>query len=114
MKKYIFLLFLIITKLSFSQEKQSEIVINPHYSLQFPASDMAKDYGISSGVGFDFLKFTIESININSFVFIMQNANGLFRKLSNFTPNFLQNLITFFINFLYFSLLFLLRFLYRF
>ena len=58
MKIYIFLLFLIITKLSFSQEKQSEIVINPHYSLQFPASDMAKDYGISSGVGFDFLKFT--------------------------------------------------------
>lgn len=33
-------------------------IINPHYSLQHAALDMADNYGMSSGLGLDFLKIT--------------------------------------------------------
>lgn len=43
---------------SFAQKEDPVIIINPHYSLQFPALDMADKFGYSSGLGFDFMKIT--------------------------------------------------------
>ena len=43
---------------SIAQKEDPVIIINPHYSLQFPALDMADKFGFSSGLGFDFIKIS--------------------------------------------------------
>ena len=59
LKKSILLLALFFCSFNSSAQKEDPvIIINPHYSLQFPALDMADKFGYSSGLGFDFIKIS--------------------------------------------------------
>ena len=58
MKKSVFILTYLCINSLFAQSNDPVTIINPHYSLQQAALDMADNYGMSSGLGLDFIKIT--------------------------------------------------------
>ena len=58
MKKSIFILIYLCINSLFAQSNDPVTIINPHYSLQQSGLDMADDYGMSSGLGLDFMQIT--------------------------------------------------------
>ena len=59
MKKSVFILIYFCINSLFAQSNDPVNIINPHYSLQQAALDMADNYGISSGLGLDFMKINV-------------------------------------------------------
>ena len=58
MKKSIFILIYLCINSLFAQSNDPVTIINPHYSLQQSGLDLADDYGMSSGLGLDFMQIT--------------------------------------------------------
>ena len=62
MKKSVFILIYLCINSLFAQSNDPVTIINPHYSLQQAALDMADKYGMSSGLGLDFIKITRKTL----------------------------------------------------
>ena len=58
MNKSVFILIFFCINTLFAQSNDPATIINPHYSLQQAALDMADKYGMSSGLGLDFIQIT--------------------------------------------------------
>ena len=58
MNKSVFILIFFCINSLFAQSNDPVTIINPHYSLQQAALDMADKYGMSSGLGLDFIQIT--------------------------------------------------------
>ena len=64
MKKRILVLICLCINSLFAQSNDPVTIINPHFSLQQSVLDMADNYGMSSGLGLDFMQ-----ISRNNFVY---------------------------------------------
>ena len=62
MKNSIFILIYLCINTLFAQSNDPVTIINPHYSIQKAELDMADDYGMSSGLGLDFMQITSKNL----------------------------------------------------